>query len=93
MMKAAAEQGELLFFRYATMLDRQLMNDGKEQPYGTQVRSYNGQPPFVWPIQGPAQVNQRRRQVGFKDTVEENAAVLGVAYKMLTLGDVAKMPK
>ncbi|AWM32848.1 DUF6624 domain-containing protein [Hymenobacter nivis] len=93
MMKAAADQGELPFFRYATMLDRQLMNDGKEQLYGTQVRSYNGQPPFVWPIQGPAQVNQRRRQAGFKDTVEENAAVLGVAYKMLTLGDVAKMPK
>ncbi|MGI4885603.1 MAG: DUF6624 domain-containing protein [Janthinobacterium lividum] len=93
MMKQAAEKGELPFPRYATMLDRQLMNDGKEQLYGTQVRGYNGQPPFVWPVQNPAQVNQRRQQAGFTNTVEENAALLGTSYRVLTLADVAKMPK
>lgn len=92
-IKLAAEKGELPFNRYATMLDRQLMNEGKEQLYGTQVLGYNGQPPFVWPIQNPAQVNQRRKQAGFKDTVAENAASLGVSYKVLTLEEVAKMPK
>ena len=35
MMKLAAEKGELPFARYATMLDRQLMFEGKEQLYGT----------------------------------------------------------
>ena len=93
MMKLAAEKGELSFARYATMLDRQLMNEGKEQLYGTQARNYNGQPPFIWPIQNPAQVNQRRKQAGFKNTIEENAASMGVIYKTLTLTDVAKMPK
>ena len=93
MMKLAAEKGELPFFRYATMLDRQLVNEGKEQVYGTQVRNYNGQPPFVWPIENPTQVNQRRKQAGFKDTAEENAAVLGASYRVLTLEEVTKMPK
>ncbi|TPG66635.1 DUF6624 domain-containing protein [Hymenobacter nivis] len=93
MMKTAAEKGELPFFRYAVMLDRQLQHAGQAQLYGSQVIGYNGQPPFVWPIQNPAQVNQRRRQAGFKTTVEENAASLGAPYKALTLEDVAKMPK
>ena len=93
LLKGAAEKGELPFYRYAMMLDRHLMNEGKEQQYGTQVLGYNGQPPFVWPIQNAAQVNQRRKQAGFKDTVEENAAALGVSYRVLTLQDVAKMPK
>lgn len=93
MIKLAAEKGELPFFRYATMLDRQLMYEGNEQLYGTQARNYNGQPPFIWPIQNPAQVNQRRKQAGFKTTIEENAASMGVTYKALTLADIAKMPK
>ncbi len=93
MMKTAAEKGELPFFRYAVMLDRQLQREGKQQQYGSQVIGYNGQPPFVWPIQDPAQVNQRRQRAGFKTTVEENAASLGAPYRVLTLEDVAKMPK
>lgn len=93
LVKAAADKGELPFSRYAMMLDRHLANEGKEQLYGTQVTGYNGQPPFVWPIQNPAQVNQRRKQAGFNDTVEKNAAALGVTYRVITLQDVAKMPK
>lgn len=93
MMKAAAEAGELPFSRYATMLDRQLMFEGKEQLYGTQARSGTHNTYFIWPIQQPAQVNQRRQQAGFTTTVEENAARLHVTYKVLTLADVANMPK
>lgn len=93
LMKAAAEAGELPFSRYATMLDRQLMFDGREQLYGTQARTQNGQTYYIWPIQNPAQVNQRRQQAGFKTTVEQNAALLHVSYQVLTLADVAKMPK
>lgn len=90
MMKTAAEIGELPFRLYATMLDRQLMFENKEQLYGTQARNYNNEY-YIWPIQNPAQVNQRRKQAGFTTTVEENAARLGAPYKVLTLEDVAKM--
>ena len=89
-MKTAAETGELPFRLYATMLDRQLMFENKEQLYGTQARNYNNEY-YIWPIQNPAQVNQRRKQAGFKTTVEESAASLGAPYKVLTLEDVAKM--
>ena len=92
LMKAAAETGELPFRLYATMLDRQLMFENKEQVYGTQARSSDNKL-FIWPIQNSAQVNQRRKQAGFKTTVEESAARLGTSYKVLTLEDVAKMPQ
>lgn len=91
LMKAAAETGELPFRLYATMLDRQLVFENKEQLYGTQAQNYNNGEWFIWPIQNPAQVNQRRKQAGFTTTVEEVAARLGVPYKVLTLEDVAKM--
>lgn len=93
MMKTAAETGELPFRLYATMLDRQLMFENKEQVYGTQARNDNNNKLFIWPIQNPAQVNQRRKQAGFTTTVEQNAARLGASYKVLTLEDVATMPK
>ena len=93
MMKTAAETGELPFRFYATMLDRQLVFENEAQLYGTQAQNDNNKEWFIWPIQNPAHVNQRRKQAGFKTTVEEVAARLGVPYKVLTLEDVAKMPK
>ncbi|WP_201977174.1 DUF6624 domain-containing protein [Hymenobacter rubidus] len=102
-IKKAASRGELPFRLYAQMLDRQLMRDGKPQLYGTQGMSYSstnratgrreGQPPFIWPIKDPAGVNERRRQAGFTTTVEQNAAALGIPYRVVTLPEVAKMPK
>ena len=103
LMKKAAEKGELPFYLYAQMLDRQLMREGKEQRYGTQAMGYNvlnpatgqreAQRPFVWPIRDAAGVNERRKKAGFPTTVEQNAANLGIPYRVLTLPDVAKMPK
>ena len=103
LIKRAAEKGELPFRLYAQMLDRQLMRDGKEQRYGTQAMSYNivnpqtgrrePQPLFVWPIEDAARVNERRQKAGFTETVEQNAAALGIQYRVLTLKEVAKMPK
>ena len=102
-IKTAAKHGELPFFLYAQMLDRQLMRDGKEQLYGTQGMGYSitnpatgrrePQPPFIWPIKDAVGVNARRRKAGFPDTVEQTAAKLGIAYRVLTLKDVAQMPK
>jgi hypothetical protein len=103
LIKKAAGKGELPFYLYAQMLDRQLMRDGKAQLYGTQAFGYNvlnpktgrreAQPPFVWPIRDAAGVNERRKKAGFPTTVEQNAANLGIQYRVLTLKDVEKMPK
>ena len=104
LINKAASRGELPFYLYAQMLDRQLMRRGREQRYGTQAMSYRpvnpatgrreGQPLFVWPIRDAAGVNARRQKAGFPTTVEQNAARLGIVpYRVLTLKDVEKMPK
>jgi len=103
LIKKAADKGELPFYLYAQMLDRQLMRAGREQRYGTQAMSYSvlnpatgqreAQRPFVWPSRNAADVNERRKKAGFPTTVEQNAATLGIPYRVLTLKDVEKMPK
>ncbi|MDO7874936.1 hypothetical protein Q5H93_09350 [Hymenobacter sp. ASUV-10] len=102
-IKKAAKKGELPYYLYAQMLDRQLMRSGKPQLYGTQALSYNvtnpqngqreGQPPFIWPIKNAAQVNERRRKAGFPTTVEANATRMGIPYRVVTMEEVARMPK
>ena len=103
LIKKTAKKDEIPFYLYAQMLDRQLMREGKEQLYGTQAMGYNvlnpttgrreAQLPFVWPIRDAAEVNERRKKAGFPTTVEQNAANLGIPYRVLTLPNVAKMPK
>lgn len=93
LMKTAAENKELPFRLYAMMLDRQLMYEGKEQIYGSQATSKplrNGQKVgyYVWPIKDAATVNERRKQAGFDQTVEQNAKRLGFDYKVVKIEDV-----
>jgi hypothetical protein len=102
LIEAAARKGELPFHEYAKMQDRLLMQEGKEQIYGTQGRGYPTKGPdgrqgpmqmFIWPIKDPATVNQRRKEAGFTDTVEENARRLGIEYKVITLEEAKAMEK
>jgi hypothetical protein len=76
--KPAADQGELPFRLYATMLDRQLMYLGKPQVYATQGRNYTGQACFIWPIAAPVYVNERRKKVGLALSVEDNATRMDI---------------
>lgn len=100
LVKQAAEQNELPFRLYAMMLDRQRMQAGQPQVYGSQgfgftavnpVTGETEQHKFIWPIQNPSRVNERRRQAGFDLTVEQNALRLGIPYQALTLGDIKRM--
>ena len=92
LIKRAADQGELPFRLYAMMLDRQLMYEGKPQLYGSQGRSYQGGAYFIWPIEDPAHVNERRKKAGFELSVEENAKRMDIPYQVLTLEQVQEMP-
>jgi hypothetical protein len=102
-IKKAAQKGELPYYLYGQMLDRQLMREGKAQLYGTQALGYSvtnpatgqreSQPPFIWPIKNPTQVNVRRRKAGFTETVEESATRMHIPYRVVTLKEVAQMPK
>ena len=91
-VKKAADNNELPFRLYALMLDRQLLQQGKEQIYGTQIQGQkmkNGKfEMFVWPIQDPGTVNERRKKAGFDLTVEENAKRLNTTYRVVKMEEI-----
>lgn len=99
-IQEAGSSNEIPFMRVATMQDRMLMQEGREQLYGTQVAGENilnaktGKKEFwyyVWPVQHPESVNELRKEAGFITTVEENAKSLGVEYKHYTLAEIKKI--
>jgi hypothetical protein len=94
LIEQAGHRKELPFKLVATMQDRLLMRQGKEQLYGTQIRCQQVENKqtgkkvldcYVWPIANATSVNQRRRQAGFDQSVEENAKRLGFSYEVRTL--------
>lgn len=96
MMKDAGKNGELPFRLVAMMEDRYLMGKGEEQIYGTQAKSFGGSPDFIWPIKDPENVNARRKEAGFSQTIEEYTKdLLGedVIYKIINIEDVSTMKK
>ncbi len=92
LIKKAAEENELPFSLYAMMLDRQLMNEGKEQVYGTQAMTKKLKSgkveSFIWPIKNPDQVNRLRKKAGFATTVEENAKRFNIVYQVVAMDEV-----
>ncbi len=82
LMERQAQRGEASATGAATMRDRLLMFEGKKQRYGTQAANWvrpEGTT-VIWPIQQPNKVNALRKKVGFRATVEQNAAELGAIY-------------
>jgi len=98
LMKEAAQKGELPMSNVAMMEDRYLMGKGEMQIYGTQGSSYAiGTPQevsFIWPIENPEEVNKRRKEVGFDETIEVYSKRMfgkDFEYKPLTLEEKDKL--
>lgn len=94
LIKKAGKKNELPKTLVAMMEDRLLVQQGKEQIYGTQGSGFNtkkGWTMIIHPIKNPEKVNKLRKKVGFTQTVEENAKRLGIEYKVLTLEDVKRL--
>lgn len=90
LIKDAGQKGELPFRLVAMMEDRYLMNENKPQLYGTQGRM-EGDRKFIWPIENPETVNERRAEAGFDSTIEEYAKQLfgeGFQYEPLTMEQI-----
>lgn len=81
LIKEAGKKKEIPFTWVAMMEDRYLMNENKEQIYGTQgkgemTKDKDGKQifiNFVWPVKDLKNVNKRRKEAGFDSTLEENA--------------------
>lgn len=88
LIKAAGKADELPFRLVAMMEDRYLMEQGKMQIYGTQGMTYNNTPDMIWPIEDPENVNKRREEAGFTQTIEAYGKDLfgdDFEYEILTL--------
>lgn len=94
-IKEAAHNNELPARLVGMMEDRMLMYQGKEQIYGTQgsrITLKSGDYLWIiWPIKDPENVNKRRKEIGFNDTIEENAERMGIDYKPFTLEEIRAM--
>lgn len=66
LMKAAAEKGEMAPRSLALSIDRDLMNDGKPQLYGSQLRGDIGGKMALYPIADREQVDERRAAMGME---------------------------
>jgi uncharacterized membrane protein YphA (DoxX/SURF4 family)/peroxiredoxin len=92
LIKNAAADGEISMRSAAMMEDRYLMNEGKPQVYGTQGMSYDDERgSFIWPIENPETVNERRMKAGYDQTIEAYAKLLfgeDFEYKVLSIDDV-----
>ncbi|MNY46168.1 hypothetical protein D3C86_1813250 [compost metagenome] len=100
MIQEAGASNELPFTKVAMMQDRMLVQEGKEQLYGTQgagesiLNVQTGKKEFwqyIWPIQNAEFVNELRKEAGFTTTVEENAKRMGITYKKYTLEEIKKI--
>ena len=99
LIKKAAEEKELPFRLYAMMLDRKLMEENKEQIYGTQARSFfttkDGKTEtisLIWPIKDPDHINKLRKDSGFDTTIEVYAKdLVGIEYKKYTLKEALEI--
>ncbi|GAA4112669.1 hypothetical protein GCM10022393_11220 [Aquimarina addita] len=96
LIKEAGAKAELPLTSVAMMEDRYLMQQHKEQLYGTQGKKLHAgtkeELPIIWPIQNADSVNERRTKVGFEATIEEYCQhLLGVEYKKYTLDEITKL--
>lgn len=81
-LQALADRDEANPVHAAMMLDRMLMYQGKKQVYGTQASGTLREDGtwVIWPVEDPDNINIRRKQVGFQESVEESAASMNAFY-------------
>lgn len=88
-IRKATENGDIDRTSLAMMEDRNLMQKGIEQIYGTQIKGKANRKGewiyFLWPIQNADSINFWRKKVGFEQTVEEYAKEMNVEFKLYTI--------
>lgn len=94
-IKKAGKKKEIPLRLVAMMEDRKLMYEEKEQIYGSQgagrfIINDKGEKiffNFIWPIKNQKKVNRLRKKIGFSNSIEEYAKILGIEYKIYTMSD------
>lgn len=75
-VEKAVQNGDLNKQQYALMKDRILMDEGKPQLYGSQIK--NGK---LYTLDSPTTVNERRKEMGLQP-IEDYLKSFGIKYKI-----------
>lgn len=66
LMEQAVEAGVASRRELAFLRDRTLVNDGRQQVYGTQIADVRDGAPLPWPCENPDRVDELRAEVGIE---------------------------
>jgi hypothetical protein len=92
LIRKATKNGNIASTSLALMEDRNLMYKGVEQIYGTQIKGQANKKGewvyFLWPIKNADSINIRRKEAGFKLTIEEYAKEMDVEFKFYKINEL-----
>lgn len=66
LLERAVAEGEASVTQLAFLRDRTYVNEGREQPYGTQIAGVRDGSPVPWPCEDPERLDERRAEVGIE---------------------------
>ncbi len=66
LLRSAVAAGEATPKQLAYLTDRVRMNEGRKQPYGTQIVGSQSEGPVPWPVEDPDNLDGRRAEVGLE---------------------------
>ena len=91
-IRKAAENGDIAKTSLAMMEDRNLMEKGLEQIYGTQIKGQTNKKGewiyFLWPVKNADSINIWRKQVGFKKSLEEYLEDMEIEFKLYKINEL-----
>lgn len=102
LIEQAGEENEIPQRLVGMMHDRLLMDQGKAQIYGTQIkgqRIHNKETnseewfQFLWPVADPEKVNERRKAIGIEETIEEYVKSMGIEPRFYSLEEIQQLTK
>lgn len=95
LIRKATQNGDIAQTSLAMMEDRGLMEQGREQIYGTQIKGKANKQGewiyFLWPIKNVDSINMWRKQVGFEQNIEEYLKDMDVEFELYKVSEVGDL--
>lgn len=95
LIRTAAKKGDITKTSLALMEDRNLMQKGSEQIYGTQIKGKANKKGewiyFIWPIKDIDSVDIWRKEAGFKQSLKEYLKEMDIGFKLYDISELDDM--
>lgn len=94
-IREAASSGDVPKTSLALMEDRNLMYNGLEQKYGTQIKGLENKEGewiyLLWPVKNIDSINIWRKEIGFDQDLEDYLKEMNVEFNLYSLEDIEKL--